>query len=717
MSNNKYTFWKLLDENLIEIPIIQRDYAQGRIDENKIRDKFLDVLYNKIKNVDETVNLDFVYGRIINGKLIPLDGQQRLTTLFLLHWYLATKENRFDEASKKLQKFTYETRVSSREFCKALSTNQIYLLDIGNFEKEEDKKLSKLIEDKNWFFKSWKKDPTIKSMLNMLDSIHERFKNTEDNNLFDKLVCHEDNKKAITFDFLPLNDFNLTDELYIKMNARGKPLTHFENFKSNFVELLDPKVASKLDNEWTDLFWSFKGEEPKKDGYYYIDDKFLNFFTNCIINLGLISDKLKETKDLKEIDVIDIYKEILVDDTNLNNLINILNVLSELNKAKKNHPYLEIYISKKDISYWDRAKFHTLMMYLLKNSNDIDFDSEEYKDWERITKNIIENFNIDKLEKFQDTLKLISTMSDNIQNLYEYIASEEFLSTDKLNKGHRSLEFQQQEEQLKAKLVVNNPDIDWKEAIDKAEKHPYLNGHISFLIEIAGYQLEKFKDYFERFNELFKKDEEKFLFQRALLSKGDYLVGDMNEWRNRTFCSFNAESQRAKDDNWKQVFHSEFKRLILRDLLEDKRGLQEIIDDFDKTNDWRYSFIKNEAVLKYCSQYQIRMKNENDILVLSKLQTNGKHVEYYTYSLYLQIKDDSSFSFNNINYADPNSIDLPKYICINNDKIKIFYGDFNGSWQYKIEFNDNEPKYYTTKDSLIKDLKVNIIADKEMTNT
>ena len=60
MQNNKYTFWKLLDENSIEIPIIQRDYAQGRIDENKIRDKFLDVLYNKIENIHETVNLDFV---------------------------------------------------------------------------------------------------------------------------------------------------------------------------------------------------------------------------------------------------------------------------------------------------------------------------------------------------------------------------------------------------------------------------------------------------------------------------------------------------------------------------------------------------------------------------------------------------------------------------------------------------------------------------------
>jgi len=91
---NKYTFWKLLDENSIEIPIIQRDYAQGREEENKIRDKFLDVLYNKIEKAHATVNLDFVYGRIIDKKLIPLDGQQRLTTLFFTSLVFGNKRKK-----------------------------------------------------------------------------------------------------------------------------------------------------------------------------------------------------------------------------------------------------------------------------------------------------------------------------------------------------------------------------------------------------------------------------------------------------------------------------------------------------------------------------------------------------------------------------------------------------------------------------------------------
>lgn len=77
----------------IEIPIIQRDYAQGRTSKEvtRIRIRFLTSLYEALTN-NSPIKLDFVYGEIKEKKLIPLDGQQRLTTLFLLHWYIARHE-------------------------------------------------------------------------------------------------------------------------------------------------------------------------------------------------------------------------------------------------------------------------------------------------------------------------------------------------------------------------------------------------------------------------------------------------------------------------------------------------------------------------------------------------------------------------------------------------------------------------------------------------
>lgn len=41
MASHKISFWKFIQENTIEIPIIQRDYAQGRIGKEQLRTSFL----------------------------------------------------------------------------------------------------------------------------------------------------------------------------------------------------------------------------------------------------------------------------------------------------------------------------------------------------------------------------------------------------------------------------------------------------------------------------------------------------------------------------------------------------------------------------------------------------------------------------------------------------------------------------------------------------
>ena len=117
------TFWKFLQENSIEIPIIQRDYAQGRIGKEYLRKTFIESLKAALdnNNNNQKLKLDFVYGTLENGKIYPLDGQQRLTTLWLLHWYIALRSGNLNEANCNILKnFTYETRISSRDFCEQL---------------------------------------------------------------------------------------------------------------------------------------------------------------------------------------------------------------------------------------------------------------------------------------------------------------------------------------------------------------------------------------------------------------------------------------------------------------------------------------------------------------------------------------------------------------------------------------------------------------------
>lgn len=252
----------------IIIPIIQRDYAQGRggSDVNRIRGRFLESLYKAV--TEKPVTLDFVYGDIDGeGNMIPLDGQQRLTTLFLLHWYAAKKGDIPEEEYEFLKKFSYETRYSARYFC----------IDLVDYKPKFKGVLSREIVNQAWFPLDWENDPTISSMLVMLDAIDEKFRDVPD--LWDKLK-----EKCITFYFLPIKDMGLTDELYIKMNSRGKPLTLFEHFKAELEreirsidENLANRIMGKIDRDWTDLLWEYRNS-GSSSGDDIIDDEFLRYF-------------------------------------------------------------------------------------------------------------------------------------------------------------------------------------------------------------------------------------------------------------------------------------------------------------------------------------------------------------------------------------------------------------------------------------------------------
>lgn len=253
----------------IIIPIIQRDYAQGRkgTDVTRIRERFLDSLYMAV--TEKPITLDFVYGDIDSeGNMTPLDGQQRLTTLFLLHWYAAQKGSVSEAEHSFLKRFSYETRYSARYFC----------IDLVDYKPNFKKTISKEIINQAWFPLDWENDPTISSMLVMLDAIDNKFKDVP--NLWERLK-----EKCITFYFLPIKDMGLTDELYIKMNSRGKPLTLFEHFKAELerqIRSLDDNLANriigKIDRDWTDLLWEYRDSGNNSSEDNIIDDEFLRYF-------------------------------------------------------------------------------------------------------------------------------------------------------------------------------------------------------------------------------------------------------------------------------------------------------------------------------------------------------------------------------------------------------------------------------------------------------
>ena len=252
----------------VEIPLIQRDYAQGRkgATVQRIRESFLDVLHRAV-TLGQHVSLDFVFGDVEAGTLRPLDGQQRLTTLFLLHWYRASRAGRLDEA-QGWKSFTYATRPSARLFCQRLVQCQ---------PPPTVNQISEWLKDQPWYLHTWSHDPTIESMLVMLDAMQQRFLDDDCPAAWDRLI--DPQQPVISFHLLPIEQMGLGEDLYIKMNSRGKPLTPFENFKARFEQTLAvscperlDEFATKVDTAWADMLWPYHG------GDFIVDQEFLRYF-------------------------------------------------------------------------------------------------------------------------------------------------------------------------------------------------------------------------------------------------------------------------------------------------------------------------------------------------------------------------------------------------------------------------------------------------------
>ena len=615
----------------IEIPIIQRDYAQGRNSKEvtRIRNRFLTSLYEALtKNIP--IKLDFVYGEIKDKKLIPLDGQQRLTTLFLLHWYVARHEGIDEKEFSFLKSFSYSTRYSAREFCQSLID---YTPD---FSKE---KITEDIEDQSWMPLDWQNDPTISSMLTMLDAIHSMFSDTS--GLWERL-----NNGCISFYFLSIEDMGLTDDLYIKMNSRGKPLTEFEHFKAEWEGYvakienegsdLSYELSRKIDIEWTDMLWPYKGANN------IIDDEFVRYYSYLC---SLIYYK-KYPKEERPDDILEFTKVLFFEkysDAKDNLLFveecfdcwNGIDIKSLFSKFLTQGEHVEgkSSITKSDTinvfedccnSYGENQSGHRrsfpigrmillycFLLYLRKKISDDLFIRRL-----RIVNNLIK---ASEFELRDDRMNALLSQTEEI------IERGEILIPD----GRPSFNNSQLKEEIeKEEWLKKNKDK--SETLFYLEDHYLLNGGISVVgLDNIGYT--------NAFYSLFNCDWS--LVNRALLIIGDYSI--KVNWRYQIGSAKN-------DTPWRAVFRANNINTheTLCTLLKKKDSftndyLESIIDDYLNTVtlfDWRYYLIKYESMRpeKYGMYYWYDHKEREKASYRILMMLTEKSIGGTNYNVFLK---------------------------------------------------------------------------------
>lgn len=580
--DSKKTLRKLFYEekyDYIYIPRIQRDYAQGRNDEEAkmIRENILDdvstckpLSWGIVFGVSE--DKDFEDGSR-KKCFVPIDGQQRLTTLFLLNLYGA---KRHKISFNYLSNFNYETRNASKDFIEALVLN-------WNGENNESSLKSHII-NQGWFINYWSLDPTVDAILNTLSSIDERFSNHPE--IFYNL-------DRISFEFLDLKSLDLNETLYLKMNSRGRKLSQFDKIKSEIDKILSnnevpiaecnfdlyndshlkslTKFSDKwrycIDRKWSDLFWN-------KDTHNF-DIAFLAFIVNYLIpcagkDYAYINNLLEIDFSNGEFFLPWKYLSAFLNQGNnarnfLKDISNILNKI--LFNSGRNDMVPDLLVIPS--TYPIRAMQFGLLCYAGS-----DFNSTEFKEWRRFVYNYSINTVEDRDTFFAFVKRIKEEFSKHSIDILSYLSgkySPEKFEREQLN-----------EEYFKATLLLKGGIL--AQAIRDAEKHPMLNGRIRTLIADKDHYDEKsFLTIWNNFIKWFGIDGNKLQFkdedqsarsQRVVFATAfTKSLTQMNQLLDDNVRCLDFAGNTLKDKLKQQRFEPVFRRCLLS---EDLNTLSEL---------------------------------------------------------------------------------------------------------------------------------------------
>ncbi|WP_186822070.1 DUF262 domain-containing protein [Streptococcus sp. HMSC070B10] len=680
MVDDKYDLKSLLESYRIVIPLIQRDYAQGRKDlrTTEVRKQLLiDINSALINSEVPTLDLNFIYGKSHNGNFIPLDGQQRLTTLFLVYLFAF----RDSDSCDFLSNFSYETRDSSKQFFTSLFE---YRKSI--FQLEE--KPSEIIKDAAWFADSWILDPTIQGALVTLDGITDFFDFQYN---YSEVLTLETNYR-VAFNFLDIEDLGSEDELYIKLNSRGRPLTDFENFKARFISRvheLDTKLANdialKLDTKWTDTIWRFDKNR--------FDINFLNLFEIALINnLDSLDYSQRENWTTN----------ILFEDIKLEHIELIARVLDFLteNENSKVSQVLEKAITSKSIK--DRVYFHFISLYLFHSGTVLD---DKFKSWYRIFRNLTDNSEINSQERYERAIRGINEQINHLSDLIYYLSQNNKITGFSIEQVNEEIE--------KAKLIIEDPTQ--SEVIFNAENHVYFGGQIrsSFYFEDSDSTTDKYSkisSYWDKISAMFEatKPKEGILLRTALLSFGDYTLYVEG---NKTLCQ-DDPNESSRTPSLKRLFSSknQYVKKILDSIdinkpleLEYKRIIKENINSIDE-QDWRYIFILYYKLMfskMNRSHYRLKAPNvsgrPDEMLLIPNKNSRGRNTDIHLLALQEKLKE---FNIKSDYESQPSLDTLDRVLHVQNLYEVKFYKD-----HYKFKKYEDE-KYYKLNEFPASYLKV-----------
>lgn len=708
-SKENKTLEKLLKMYTIKIPEIQCDYAQGRNDiaVKNIRENFLDRLFQALINDEDSIKLDYIYGYTDkdnqNKTFHLIDGQQRITTLWLLYIFIYCKEE--IKEKKFLSNFAYYTSENATKFTKQISnTNNVK--DLFNY-------INKIKKYKE--YKEYMLDQSIYSFINMLEAIKKKYDEKNIDIGIDKL-------NNITFDIIDVENKQTGENLYLKMNSRGKPLSAFENFKAWLFENKDIKnsCAQVINNDWIKLFWKLDKSNYDKIIMNFIDICTVYFYFTSMCKKKIDNKQKKKCIDkyneLKDNTSTILIKSLYMDDKG-NNIINLkaVTVINNLiNKLKDMEDGIAILsdteLSNKEIKSFQ--KIFAMLTYFSENETD---NNNQFLEWYKSMWRVVENTRNnsssgDDIIRYFNMLKFMSKLSADYTQKLSKITNKDLEKLQKLF-GNEML----MEEAEKAKLISNSqlisdPSQKGKliEIFEDAYKHDYFKGKIGFLIkhctEDSILQVDDFESSYNKIKNIFrcKKFEKKICTIQHTLFKIWKYCWPANNSTSKTmvFGVFSVNTEERL-----QWYHNVFEKERFKDFINqieienNKISIKNKSEAVRKDAEWWEKILIKYGKNIFPMMKQGRLKVDNDsAFILSGKKITNNDIDLFTYGFYCYCKNYRKDVYNVANKGRKKSRFSIKIgtrtfqICSKNSELTIKY-------------NNNDIKVYNSPETYGKIIK------------
>lgn len=704
-NNNSSYFKKLINDYIIYVPEFQRNYLQGDDSNESIkykRDRLLDDIFDCIKSQSKSMDLGFIYGRVeqsYKGKLFyPYDGQQRLTTLYFLYLLIYFKFKIYDEIDSIKKKLSYQTRISTNRFIESFLS---WILDskekvsiYNDFWNKDGKDLKEFIMSQDWFMMTeWNYDVSIINMLSIIVEISRRIKEnlgdkTEIVNFIDK-----DENNPFQFDFIYVDDISKSDDLYIKINARGKALSPFENLKSDIDKYWKDEDKTKLDAEWTEYVWNQLDENDKNKEKSF-DDSFFNLLSNIFYLQYLIGLDLQDINDKNLFEIENKYKKGIVDkewitqklchvscpmiSSFLDAMIGSFKSIKDEQIESVNRKIFGLgdYQNNNGQNKMERADLFEIFVYYYSVSslfkrNDMEFTNKRnlLNEIETVTNRIIENQRpyLDSPTNLVKALKSVKVLIDNSiesHGVYKFFLSIDNDAKEQIKKG--LMKEQVEEEILKSKLI--DKDSRYVDLFDKSYKELKNKGQLGFIfylikdnndlskIRVEDVSYESFEETLKQIifiqNFIIGEFTNYELLLRAILAKakGSFFWERrnnllsfplLNNDRDISLHTFlNCYSSNNPEDVKYKFNLLDGLREVLNLFDPNKDNIEEvlkrIIEDYKKEDSkpWYKFFVIYDGVFKQCRNGNIYHYSDKYVLLLDKKFRSGHWCEYYTFALY-----------------------------------------------------------------------------------